>query len=432
MASTTHNDPDAVRTPLYLAPHAAELLARVLDGPPPADKQMEQYFRQHRRLGVRDRGFVAETVYGALRNLSLLRHVVGKDDGYRTLIAAELLRRGLSAQVLEQSHLGDAGKLRALARRIHALKAAALPLGVRASMPDWLLEPLVRRLGEAEVVMLADALNRPAPLDIRVNTWKASRQQVQERLHQEGIDMAPTPHSPVGLRRAGRASLFNTEAFRDGLFEVQDEGSQLLTTLVEPRRREMVVDYCAGAGGKTLMLGAMMANTGLLYAFDTHARRLAEMRPRLIRAGLDNIRMVTLAGERDPLLPRLAGRINRVLVDAPCSGTGTLRRNPDIKWRELDLPQLVNSQRRILDSASRLVRPGGRLVYATCSLLAAENEDVVAAFLTTHPDFQMVPVPGILARQHVRLPNAETMLHLYPHVHGTDGFFAAVMERAPV
>jgi 16S rRNA (cytosine967-C5)-methyltransferase len=154
------------------------------------------------------------------------------------------------------------------------------------------------------------------------------------------------------------------------------------------------------------------------------------MRPRLIRAGLDNVRMVTLAGERDPLLPRLAIKMHRVLVDAPCSGTGTLRRNPDIKWRPVDLPHLVDSQRRILAAASKLVRPGGRLVYATCSLLAAENEDVVAAFLTTHPDFQLVPVSGILARQRVQLPATETMLHLYPHIHGTDGFFAAVMERA--
>jgi 16S rRNA (cytosine967-C5)-methyltransferase len=417
------------RTPLGLAPHAAELLGRVLEGPPPADKQMEQYFRQHPRLGVRDRGFVAETVYGVLRYLRLLRHVIGADADYRKLIAAELLRRGFSARALEDAHLGDAGMLHALARRMRTLKAAALPLGVRASMPDWLIEGLGRELPEAQIVALADALNRPAPLDIRVNTLKASREQVQKRLQQEGIDMAPTPYSPLGLRRSDRAPLFHTEAFRDGLFEVQDEGSQLLALLVEPRRREMVADYCAGAGGKTLMLGAMMANTGLLYAFDTHGRRLSEMRPRLIRAGLDNVRMVTLSGERDPLLSRLAIKMHRVLVDAPCSGTGTLRRSPDIKWRPIDLAGIVATQQRILERASSLVRSGGRLVYATCSLLAAENEDVVAAFLAAHGDFRLVPVDGILARQHVKLAADGPMLRLYPHIHGTDGFFAAVMER---
>jgi 16S rRNA (cytosine967-C5)-methyltransferase len=418
------------RVPLHLASHAAELLARVLEGPPPADKQMEQYFRRHRRLGVRDRGFVAETVYGALRSLRLWRHVAGEDAGTAELIMLELLHQGFSARALEQARLSEAATLRQLAERLRTLDTGALPLAVRTSMPDWLIDGLGRSMDEAEIEALATALNRAAPLDIRANTLKANRDRLAERLHGEGIDIAPTPFSPVGLRREDRAPLFATEAFRDGWFEVQDEGSQLLALLVEPRRREMVADYCAGAGGKTLMLGAMMANTGMLYAFDTHARRLAEMRPRLARAGLDNVRVVTLNGERDPLLSRLAGKMHRVLVDAPCSGTGTLRRNPDIKWRPVDLEDIVAAQRTILASAARLVRPGGRLVYATCSLLAAENEDVVTAFLAGRGDFRPVPVGGILDRQHVALPQQGPMLRLVPHRHGTDGFFAAVMERA--
>jgi 16S rRNA (cytosine967-C5)-methyltransferase len=417
------------RAPLTLAPHAVALLIRVLEGPPPADKQMEQYFRKHRRLGVRDRGFVAETVYGALRRLRLWRHVAGDDADDAALITLELLHQGFSARALEQARLGEVMTLRHQAEQLRSLDKAALPLGVRTSLPDWLVDGLGRDLDAKEIEALATALNRAAPLDIRANTLKAGRDRLAERLHREGIDMVPTPFSPVGLRRDDRAPLFATEAFRDGWFEVQDEGSQLLALLVEPRRREMVADYCAGAGGKTLMLGAMMANTGMLYAFDTHARRLAEMRPRLARAGLDNVRVVTLAGERDPLLSRLAGKMHRVLVDAPCSGTGTLRRNPDIKWRPIDLEDIVATQKRILASAARLARPGGRLVYATCSLLAAENEDVVSDFLAGHGDFRLVPVAGILARQRVDLPQAGEMLRLYPHRHGTDGFFAAVMER---
>ena len=419
------------RVPLHLATHAAALLARVIEGPPPADRQMEQYFRQHRKLGVRDRGFVAETVYGALRRLRLLRHVAGIDADYTALICVQLLRQGLSVRALEEARLADPAMLRALAERLRTLDMAALPLPIRADMPDWLVAELGRELDEGQILALATALNRAAPLDIRANTLKANREQLMARLAGEGIDMAPTPYSPVGLRRTDRAPLFGSPAFQDGWFEVQDEGSQLLALLVEPRRREMVADYCAGAGGKTLMLGAMMANTGMLYAFDIHARRLAEIRPRLARAGLDNVRVVALAGERDPLLSRLSGKMHRVLVDAPCSGTGTLRRNPDIKWRPVDLPEITAIQGRILARAATLVRPGGRLVYATCSLLRAENEDVVEAFLAENPSFRLLPVSEVLARQRVDLPMDGPMLRLYPHVHGTDGFFAAVLEHLP-
>jgi 16S rRNA (cytosine967-C5)-methyltransferase len=423
--------PKPSRVPLQLAAHAADLLTRVLEGPPPADRQMEQYFRQHRRLGVRDRGFVAETVYGALRHLRLLRHVAGADADEKALICAELLRQGLSARALESAQLGEGGELKALAERLRTLDVSTLPLPVRANMPDWLVAELGRSLDEGQLLALAEGLNRAAPLDIRTNTLKANREQLQARLADEGIDMASTPYSPLGLRRKDRAPLFRSPAFQDGWFEVQDEGSQLLAMLVEPRRREMVADYCAGAGGKTLMLGAMMANTGMLYAFDIHARRLADLRPRLIRAGLDNVRVVALAGERDPLVTRLAGKMHRVLVDAPCTGTGTLRRNPDIKWRPVDLPEITAIQGRILARAATLVRPGGRLVYATCSLLPAENEDVVAAFLAAHASFRLLPVSEILARQRVDLSMDGPMLRLYPHLHGTDGFFAAVLEHVP-
>lgn len=419
------------RVPLQLARHAAALLTQVREGPPPADKQMEQYFRRHRRLGVRDRGFVAETVYGVLRRLRLLNHVAGSDADDMALVCTELLRQGISARALEAARLGEAVPLRELAERLRTLDPESLPLAVRADMPDWLVAELARSLDEDQILALATALNRAAPLDIRVNTLKSNRDKLRARLAGEGIDMAPTPYSPLGLRRADRAPLFGSEAFQDGCFEVQDEGSQLLALLVEPRRREMVADYCAGAGGKTLALGATMANTGMLYAFDIHAKRLAQIRPRLARAGLDNVRVVALAGERDPLLGRLAGKMHRVLVDAPCSGTGTLRRNPDIKWRSVDLAEITATQKGILERAAALVRPGGRLVYATCSLLAAENEDVVEAFLAANRSFRLVPVSGILARQHVELAMDGPMLRLYPHIHGTDGFFAAVLEHLP-
>jgi 16S rRNA (cytosine967-C5)-methyltransferase len=213
------------------------------------------------------------------------------------------------------------------------------------------------------------------------------------------------------------------------LFEIQDEGSQLLSLLVEPRRGETVVDFCAGAGGKTLHLGALMANTGSLYAFDTSVKRLERLKPRLKRSGLQNVRTVAIAHERDERVQRLTGKADRVLVDAPCSGTGTLRRNPDIKWRALDLAALAAEQKKILAAAATLVKPGGRLVYATCSLLKEENEDVVAGFLATHSEFERLPVTGILERRHIALAQEGIDLRLTPHRHGTDGFFAAVLER---
>ena len=218
--------------------------------------------------------------------------------------------------------------------------------------------------------------------------------------------------------------------FEHGLIEVQDEGSQLLALLVGPKRGEMVIDFCAGAGGKTLLLGALMRSTGRLYAFDVSATRLAKAKPRFARSGLSNIVPVAIEHENDTRVRRLAGKAQRVLVDAPCSGVGTLRRNPDLKWRQSlqSLQELTALQARILASASRCVAPGGRLVYATCSLLKEENQDQAELFLANHPDFELVDASPILA---ARTPlNIEgPYLSLRPDVHGTDGFFAAIFER---
>jgi 16S rRNA (cytosine967-C5)-methyltransferase len=283
-------------------------------------------------------------------------------------------------------------------------------------------------------------------VDLRVNTIKMRREEVQARLAAEGFATDPTPWSPVGLRLRTRASVFHSQTFKEGLIEVQDEGSQLVSLLLEPRRGEMIVDFCAGAGGKTLHLGALMANTGSLYAFDVSAARLERLAPRLARSGLSNVRPVAIAHERDDRVKRLHGKIDRVLVDAPCTGTGTLRRNPDIKWRGVDLAALTAGQERILAAAALLLKPGGRLVYATCSLLREENQDIVQTFLDRNPAFRAVAAAEILARRHVELGSAERdlqphsigeagnglsrcSLRLLPHRHGTDGFYAVALER---
>ncbi len=415
-----------------LLKHASALLAAILNGQSAADKAMERYFREHRELGARDRGEVAESTYAALRRLALLKHAAGADAPASALMATCLLSLGWSARALEQANYRpkEGYEARHLAERLRGLRQEELPLDVRTNLPQWLAERLVEQLGQDETIALADALNQPAPLDIRINTLKTERDALQAQLAAEGHDLQPTPYSPLGLRRNDRAPLFKTRSFQEGLFEIQDEGSQLLGLLLEPKRRELVVDFCAGAGGKTLEVGALMANTGTLYAFDVAAKRLEKLKPRLARAGLDNVRAVVIDSERDARVRRLASKADRVLVDAPCSGTGTVRRNPDIKWRPIDLDEITAKQKNILAAAATLVRPGGRIVYATCSLLREENEAIIEGFLADHPDFALVPANEVLARRNVDIAGMDRYLRLYPHRHGTDGFFAAVAERA--
>jgi len=425
--------------PLFHA--ALELLQAILTGTMPADAQMERYFRAHPKLGARDRGLVAETVYAVIRRRRTLSWFASGqlDMAAETagLVAAALVQRqGLSARALRDA--GYRGDAEALTGRVRTGAIQDLPPAVRLDLPDWLYARLQAQYGATETEHLAQALNEPATLDLRVNTLRASREEAAACLAGEGFPAEPTPYSPVGLRRRERAPLFRTRCFRDGQFEVQDEGSQLLSMLVEPRRREMVVDFCAGAGGKSLHLAALMANSGSLYAFDVSGKRLDRLKPRLARAGVSNVRSVVIANERDPRVRRLEGKIDRALVDAPCSGTGTLRRNPDIKWRDVDLAALATTQSALLAAAARLIKPGGRLVYATCSLLRDENEAVVEAFLSGNSQFHAVPAADILARRQIHLPDDVPAVHpassrealrLLPHRHHTDGFFALVMER---
>jgi 16S rRNA (cytosine967-C5)-methyltransferase len=350
-----------------------------------------------------------------LRHLRLLR-ASASDSSPRALVRATL-----------DLMTGSGGGT----RECNAMVGASLPLPVQLSLPDWVWERLTGRLSPDQVAALARELLAPAPLDLRVNTLKATRAQVAERLAADRILARPTAYSPVGLRVEGKPALQRHPLLLDGAIEVQDEGSQLLAFLVAPRRREMVADFCAGAGGKTLALGAMMRSEGRLYAFDVSAARLAHMKPRLKRSGLSNVHPQLIDGERDARVRRLAGKIDRVLVDAPCTGFGTLRRNPDLKWRQSaeGMRALQEKQARILRAAAHLVKPGGRLVYATCSLLPEENQDIVAAFLGEQSVFRSVPCRDILAAQGIALDTG-VFFEVFPHVHGTDGFFGAVLERS--
>ena len=306
-----------------------------------------------------------------------------------------------------------------------------LTLAEQADFPDWLEQRLSARMSAEELLALARGLNRPAPLDLRVNDMKAKRAEVLAQLAAEGLAAEACRYAPQGIRLASKPALARHPLYLEGKIEVQDEGSQLLGLLLAPKRGEMVVDFCAGAGGKTLLLGALMRSAGRLYAFDVSDKRLAKLKPRVARSGLSNVHPACIAGENDQRVKRLAGKIDRVLVDAPCSGLGTLRRNPDLKWRQTpeSVAELMRKQADILAAAARLVKPGGRLVYATCSILDEENAAIVDAFLAAHPEFQRLSAQQLFAKQGIEL-DCGTDMRLLPHVHGTDGFYAAVLERA--
>jgi 16S rRNA (cytosine967-C5)-methyltransferase len=387
-------------------------------------------------MGARDRGFVAEAVYGVLHRRRKVEWLMTGADlpaepGALSHVLAWLVGFGAwNAEDLEHLGFGAAGV--SLASRREALAAAELPFAITADLPDALAERFVAEFGEEEAPALASGLHEPASLDLRVNSILATREQAAEKLASDGFAAEPTPFSPDGLRCQGRKPLQSTEVFREGWIEVQDEGSQLISLLLEPKRGERIADFCAGAGGKSLHLATLMGNRGGLYAFDISGKRLKALRERLRRAHLDNIRLSEISGENDPHLERYRGSMARVLVDAPCSNTGTVRRNPDVLWRALDLDTLTALQRRILDAAAKLVAPGGRLVYATCSLLREETEGVVAGFLAANADFRTVPANEIFQRLGVKIPDAVTpegFMRLLPHRHHTDGFRAAVLER---
>lgn len=404
-----------------------QALAGVLPLTSAADALLRDFFREHHELGQRDRGFVAETIYALLRRRRLMESLCPEVTPRALTLVTLLKLRGISirelAPVLSETEL-------AWLSAVRSASAETMPPEIAADFPDWLMTKLRATMGEEEILQLARGMQVPAPLDLRVNTMLAKRDAILQQFREQNIEALPTPYSPLGIRLPKKIALNRHELYLSGKVEVQDEGSQLLGLLVAPRRQDMVMDFCAGAGGKTLLLGALMHSQGRLYALDVSQKRLDGLKTRLKRSGLSNVQPIWIDDENDTKVKRLAGKIDRVLLDVPCSGLGTLRRNPDFKWRqqESDIVELAAKQRGILGSAARLVKPGGRLVYATCSILREENEGVVEAFLEANPDYQLESAEAIFAKQNVELKTGQ-YLHLFPHVHGTDGFFAAAMER---
>ena len=415
--------------PKALLDACAELVRLTLQFNHPADAIVSRFFRDNRNLGPRERATLSETVFKVLRQKLLFEHMARSGSGAKERRLAILGFAGPRDFV--KSALNDTEKK--WLDMCDSIQPADLMSQHIHNLPDWLARPLKEQLGD-EFDALAKSFQEPGTLDLRVNDLNEKRSEVHKELSAAGIASEPTPFSPWGLRLQGKPSLAKVKAFERGAVEVQDEGSQLLALLLDAHRGEMVVDFCAGAGGKTLAIGAAMRNTGRLYALDTSAHRLDALKPRLARSQLSNVHPAAIAHERDDRVKRLAGKIDRVLVDAPCSGLGTLRRNPDLKWRQKPegIADVAVLQTAILDSAARLLKSGGRLVYATCSVLPQEDEDIANAFSAAHPDFVQVPVLDELTR--LKVANAQTLcsgqfLRLWPHRHGTDGFFAAIWVR---
>ncbi|MCL4744783.1 MAG: RsmB/NOP family class I SAM-dependent RNA methyltransferase [Burkholderiaceae bacterium] len=389
---------------------AAQALARVLRFDAPADLVLRRFFAAHPRMGRRDRLELAESVFDVLRNRRLYAHLAQSAEG-----------------TIED-------RLLALSGRKQTIDASALPQAVRLSLPDWLHARLWAGRDAAEVERIGAAMLVPAPLDLRVNLARVSREAALASLRAEGIDCTASARLASAIRVTGKPALERSTAFRDGLIEVQDLGSQMVAQLLAPRRGQTVVDFCAGAGGKTLALAALLRGTGQVFACDMSAERLRRLRPRLARSAATNVQPFGIAHERDPKLARLAGRADAVLVDAPCSGTGTLRRNPDLKWRfvESRVAELQLKQVAILREAARLVCPGGALVYATCSLLDEENDEVRAAFERDHPDWTIESAPDLLRAQGAVLdPLLDAQcLRLRPESHDCDAFYAVRWRRS--
>ena len=444
--------------PVSLIGHVVELMGVITGAPGPTDAAVGDFFRSRKYLGSHDRRFISEAVYGMIRhrrrteallsafvrdnpaaadldtapsrNLSLylfysLKTMAGGDPAAGASgpppVPEELWNRyhpGIDQKLLAEwyaSHkdLGFIGG------------DDAQRLGTLYSFQDWMVREWLDALGGETEDLLA-SLNMPAGVTLRVNRRKTTREGCQERLRKEGLETEPTRLSPTGLMSVKRFNIGSSPAFKEGWFELQDEGSQLVSLIAGARPGDIVIDACAGAGGKSLHMAEMMQNNGEIVAIDTDRDRLRELDRRAQRAGVDIIRV----HRKEEMQPEnFFGKADLVLIDAPCSGTGTIRRNPSFKWSVTEslVGHYAGLQQEILSSSARFVRPGGRLVYATCSLMRHENEGVVGTFLDGHPKYRLCVPRELLAVLGI-VPEGD-YVKLLPYRHSTDGFFVAVMGR---
>jgi 16S rRNA (cytosine967-C5)-methyltransferase len=417
-----------MRLTLHQVDMAIAALRAVLQLKGPADGVLRNFFRENHKLGVNDRAFISDTVFGVLRHFFSLKYITGTTTP-RPLFLAYLVKfRGINLREL-MPFITETEIKRLV--KIKAVRLDSLPSDIRSELPEWLAEKIQAKMPDTDILTLGLSLQQPASLDLRVNTLIANRNDVLTKLIKDGIDAKTTLYSPIGIRLVRKSTIQNHDMFIAGKIEIQDEGSQLLGYLLQPKRGEIVVDFCAGAGGKALMMGALMSSKGRIYAFDVSEKRLNNLKPRLKRSGLSNLFPRWISNENDVRVKRLTGKVDRVLVDAPCSGLGTLRRNPDIKLRQTpqNLEETKRCQEAILTSSAKLLKPGGRLVYATCSFLPEENQEIIENFLTSHTQFTLLNCGELFMQQKIPLDTG-MFLQLLPSEHNTDSFFAAALTLA--
>lgn len=408
----------------------------------PVDVILNRYFKERRYIGSKDRGSISALFYLIIRNLATLEWYLKRNamEGARALVIAALAL--IQKKSISDLHSLFEGKKFSPAKldknEFTFAKTIAgkdvlhsgMPDHVKYNYPAWLEEEMKSSLGERWKEEMV-ALSKEAPVDLRVNTLLATREQLLAALTKEGFAVEPTPLCPTGIRMHTRAPVFTSQYFKQGWFEMQDEGSQIVSLMLDAKPGEKVIDFCAGAGGKTLAIAAMMKNKGRILAWDISEKRLAQIKERLRRAHVDNVQTYLLTSETDPFTKRHRDSADAVIVDAPCSGSGTWRRNPDLKWRfsAKDLEEITAMQMRILDSAAKLVKVGGRLLYITCSILKSENESQLETFLSQKKNFRVV-IKKFLCSNNFESENWQSgSIQLTPHKDGTDGFFASLLER---
>jgi len=416
-----------------------DLLDEVAETKYPADRIMSAYFKQRRYIGSKDKAAISENLYTILRNKMRFEFILNtKDLGVHSRMLVALLLK-MDDGDLYNTFDGDKyspkrlrpGQLERFAELdLNVIDEA--PLNVKLNVPDWISPKLEKALGDRFEEEMT-ATNKSATTDIRVNTLKSSVPPVDQALADVGYVAHKTDLSPWAIRFEKRVSLFGLPAFKQGWFEIQDEGSQLLALLTGVKAGQKVVDFCAGAGGKTLAMAAMMENKGTIYACDVHTKRLEQLGKRTKRAGVHNVRTHILSSENDKWVKKHTEYADIVLLDTPCTGTGTWRRSPDsrLNLTQENLDNLVELQQSIMQSAKRLVKPGGRLLYATCSLLEEENEAQIIKFLENNPDFspENFEIPETLLVHSERFKNSGHEIRTFPAMTGTDGFYVASLKR---
>lgn len=424
-------------TPSARVAATIEILEDIARADAPADAIIANWFRTHRFAGSKDKRAIREQVYRDLRSGARLRWISSALDAdpdsarIRTIIASEQEGAGTAQARFDGSAYGPealSGDEMALVARLHGKETGAMPDWVRAECPEELYDLLAAQWPQS-VLEEAEALNQRAPVDMRVNTMRLNVEAARTALAEAGYECVPTSFSPIGLRGNAHTNFAALEPFRKGLVDTQDESSQLVSMLVDARPEMKIVDLCAGAGGKALALSAMMENKGEIVACDNSAARLSRMEPRRARLGATNIR--TLPVEEGVVPDDLADWADRVLVDAPCTGSGTWRRSPELRWRTTpaDIESYAAIQSKLLATAARMVRPGGRLIYAVCSVFNAEGRDIAHDFEIANPGFRRVPIAEVLGPTLGGRLKAKGDLVLTPHRHRTDGMYGAVFER---